>query len=250
MLQSEDFENAVSYLTKAALYKTDSEDVVYNLGFALYKLGRLQEAVPHFEKALELSPEMVSAQKALEQIQKALEKKEKLGAMMVQAQSQVAQEKARQLRDTSTTPQSASPPNELAQPVSKPAASVAAPKSAAPVVAAKDPKIASMASVPVAINDDVIKSMTPEQLNKARSASPTPYFLARNGATSDGYWGLQYSADALRAPGPYPADVTTTIREAYLSVQEFKAIFGLSKQEFYNMPKWKRNNIKKEKGLF
>jgi hypothetical protein len=38
--------------------------------------------------------------------------------------------------------------------------------------------------------------------------------------------------------------------QAYLSRDEFKRVFGVSKPELYAMPKWKRTDLRKRVGLF
>lgn len=40
------------------------------------------------------------------------------------------------------------------------------------------------------------------------------------------------------------------MQEEYLSDDDFKTVFGVSKAEFAAMPAWKRINAKKDKGLF
>jgi hypothetical protein len=54
----------------------------------------------------------------------------------------------------------------------------------------------------------------------------------------------------LKAPGPFPAGIDTTIREEYLSPPEFAEVFGITVDAFHVMPKWKRNQLKKARGLF
>ncbi len=39
-------------------------------------------------------------------------------------------------------------------------------------------------------------------------------------------------------------------REWYLSTDEFGAVFGMTKPDFYAMPTWKQTKLKKEKSLF
>ena len=39
-------------------------------------------------------------------------------------------------------------------------------------------------------------------------------------------------------------------RESYLSEGEFASVFGVSKEAFAKLPKWKRDALKKEKQLF
>nr|XP_020662004.1 villin-like protein [Pogona vitticeps]XP_020662005.1 villin-like protein [Pogona vitticeps] len=47
-----------------------------------------------------------------------------------------------------------------------------------------------------------------------------------------------------------PEGLDPTKKEYYLSDEDFHDIFGKSKEEFYQMPKWKQQNEKKQYGLF
>ena len=51
--------------------------------------------------------------------------------------------------------------------------------------------------------------------------------------------------DAMRAAG-----VHSQKREAYLGDAEFAAVMAMAKPAFYALPQWKRDKLKKEKGLF
>jgi hypothetical protein len=42
----------------------------------------------------------------------------------------------------------------------------------------------------------------------------------------------------------------STKREFYLSADEFAAVMGMPKPEFYAMPAWKQAKLKKDKQLF
>ena len=53
----------------------------------------------------------------------------------------------------------------------------------------------------------------------------------------------------LQAP-PFPNGVDATKRESYLSDDEFQIAMGCSKAEFENLPKWKRDNKKRQAKLF
>lgn len=41
-----------------------------------------------------------------------------------------------------------------------------------------------------------------------------------------------------------------TVFKDYLSDSDFNSVFGISKDDFVNLPRWKQLNMKKEKGLF
>ncbi|KAG9476532.1 villin-like protein [Eleutherodactylus coqui] len=47
-----------------------------------------------------------------------------------------------------------------------------------------------------------------------------------------------------------PEGVDPTQKEMYLSDGDFANIFGMPKAQFYQLPKWKQQNIKKQNGLF
>nr|2RJV_A Chain A, Villin-1 [unidentified]2RJW_A Chain A, Villin-1 [Gallus gallus]2RJW_B Chain B, Villin-1 [Gallus gallus] len=47
-----------------------------------------------------------------------------------------------------------------------------------------------------------------------------------------------------------PRGVDPSRKENYLSDEDFKAVFGMTRSAFANLPLWKQQNLKKEKGLF
>ncbi|XP_036400922.1 villin-1 [Megalops cyprinoides] len=47
-----------------------------------------------------------------------------------------------------------------------------------------------------------------------------------------------------------PEGVDPTKKEEYLSHEDFALVLGMSRLDFYSMPLWKQQNLKKEKGLF
>ena len=51
----------------------------------------------------------------------------------------------------------------------------------------------------------------------------------------------------MSSPFRRPAD---DAGEIYLSDGEFEQILGFTKEDFYNLPKWKRDGKKKSSGLF
>uniref|UniRef100_A0A8C7DFI5 Villin-1 n=1 Tax=Oncorhynchus kisutch TaxID=8019 RepID=A0A8C7DFI5_ONCKI len=64
--------------------------------------------------------------------------------------------------------------------------------------------------------------------------------------------GATFPADKLlnRKTEDLPDGVDPTKKEEYLSNADFALILGVSRVEFYSMPTWKQQNLKKEKGLF
>ncbi|XP_036425180.1 villin-1 [Colossoma macropomum] len=61
-----------------------------------------------------------------------------------------------------------------------------------------------------------------------------------------------YPAEELvnRLAEDLPIGVDPTKKEEYLSEEEFNLVLGISRLEFYSMPLWKQQNLKKDKGLF
>ncbi|CAG7886709.1 unnamed protein product [Brassica rapa] len=57
--------------------------------------------------------------------------------------------------------------------------------------------------------------------------------------------------ERLKTTSPDPVtDIDVTRREAYLSSEEFKEKFGMTKEAFYKLPKWKQNKFKMAVQLF
>ncbi|KAL6484493.1 hypothetical protein MHYP_G00065380 [Metynnis hypsauchen] len=61
-----------------------------------------------------------------------------------------------------------------------------------------------------------------------------------------------YPAEDLvnRLAEDLPTGVDPAKKEEYLSEEEFNLVLGISRLEFYSMPLWKQQNMKKDKGLF
>jgi len=58
-----------------------------------------------------------------------------------------------------------------------------------------------------------------------------------------------YPLDVLQRTDP-PEGVDPTKKEMYLSDEDFQDVFGMSKDDFLTYPQWKRDNMRKEHGLF
>ncbi|XP_047421922.1 actin-binding LIM protein 2 isoform X18 [Sciurus carolinensis] len=82
--------------------------------------------------------------------------------------------------------------------------------------------------------------------------------MAPCGADPDAGWGTReykvYPYDALivtnRIRVKLPKDVDRTRLERHLSPEEFRAVFGMSTEEFDRLALWKRNDLKKKALLF
>ena len=76
---------------------------------------------------------------------------------------------------------------------------------------------------------------------------------AKTGVSSmgdKGATGQTYPYEQLKHPGPFPAGIDVTRRETYLSAADCERLFGMTAEALAQMPKWKRNNLKKKVGLF
>jgi len=79
--------------------------------------------------------------------------------------------------------------------------------------------------------------------------TPTPAPVAETPA-DDG--GVYYTLEQLTEPHLYQKldGIKSMERETYLADDVFQSVFGVGKAEFAKYPKWKKDNIKKQKGLF
>jgi len=59
----------------------------------------------------------------------------------------------------------------------------------------------------------------------------------------------EYTYQELLAD-PLPKGVDRTQLENYLTDEEFKQVFKMSREEYLNIPKWKHAQLKKDVGLF
>ncbi|MBA0552287.1 hypothetical protein Golob_023113, partial [Gossypium lobatum] len=60
-----------------------------------------------------------------------------------------------------------------------------------------------------------------------------------------------FSYEQLKAKSENPVTgIDFKRREAYLSDEEFQAVFGMEKEAFYKLPKWKQDMLKKKVDLF
>ncbi|KAG8648905.1 hypothetical protein MANES_08G051200v8 [Manihot esculenta] len=67
----------------------------------------------------------------------------------------------------------------------------------------------------------------------------------------NGSSGSTFSYDRLKARSDNPVTgIDFKRREAYLSEDEFQTVFGMKKEAFYKMPKWKQDMLKRKVDLF
>ena len=60
---------------------------------------------------------------------------------------------------------------------------------------------------------------------------------------------VKYSYEQLKRGG-LPETVDLTVKEAYLTDEEFQTVFKMTRAAYNALPKWKQANKKKETGLF
>lgn len=60
---------------------------------------------------------------------------------------------------------------------------------------------------------------------------------------------FSYEQVRVKSENPVPG-IDLKRREAYLSVEEFESVLGMTKEEFYQLPKWKQDLTKKKVDLF
>jgi hypothetical protein len=98
-----------------------------------------------------------------------------------------------------------------------------------------------------------IKGLDPAKLVVDKDASSEP----KSGAGGSGSPGAPkqergksvYGIEFLKGPSP-PDDVCTQNREQHLSEEEFVDVFGMYREEYEGMAKWRRIQLKKAAGLF
>jgi tetratricopeptide (TPR) repeat protein len=89
-----------------------------------------------------------------------------------------------------------------------------------------------------------------------RPYSPSQWYTdpERTEADFDGYGdGMMFPLSCLTSnlkAGDLPEGVDPRCREVYLSAKEFKKVFGMPKKDYYMLPKWKRNELKRGRKLF
>ncbi|XP_070569856.1 supervillin-like isoform X3 [Ptychodera flava] len=86
-----------------------------------------------------------------------------------------------------------------------------------------------------------------EEINKKEGKSSDEIILVKDVLAQ--LTKSRYTLEELKER-PLPEGVDPSKLEAYLSDEEFETILNMSKEEFYQLPSWKQNNLKKDVGLF
>jgi len=127
-----------------------------------------------------------------------------------------------------------------------PAAAEAAPAAAEATPAAEKDKIENAIAEQTQLLKD--RQQQKEQDAKAEQDSGAEAAKAEVAATQEVEANC-FPYSQLQNP-PFPAGVDKSCREKYLTTEEFQAKFGMSKEEFAGLPKWKQTNKKKALSLF
>ncbi|KAL4587495.1 hypothetical protein LXL04_000366 [Taraxacum kok-saghyz] len=126
---------------------------------------------------------------------------------------------------------------------------------------------AAVAALSGVINDDKINDPPPEDEPEAPEPEPEPEAPAEpepvpeeeeepkveivedeNGILSSPAT-LTYDQVRVKSENPFPG-IDPKRREAYLAVEEFESVLGMTKADFYKLPKWKQDVTKKKVELF
>ncbi|XP_015873827.3 villin-1 [Ziziphus jujuba] len=105
-------------------------------------------------------------------------------------------------------------------------------------------------SSPLSTPDGSLKSRESPRIDEKSSPSKNGGFIQADGSEAAINL-LIYPYERLKVVSKDPVTgIDVTKREAYLSVEEFEAKFGMTKMDFYKLPKWKQNKLKMSLNLF
>jgi len=93
---------------------------------------------------------------------------------------------------------------------------------------------------------------TQSQSQHAEGAAAKGNHEANNPLLPDNFSGTYYSLDAIKQQNipSYKNVIDKNSREQYLSPEEFEKVFGMTKDDFAKLPKWKRVNLKRDCRLY
>ena len=267
---------AAPLLARAHALRPGDAAVAFNLGYALLKVRSFDGAVRAFAAAHALDPCLASAAQALATAQPPPRKgsvSERFRADVRAPPTELVpgegapatRSRALSLVAPGGAPSPPLPPAPLAAAASRTAAAAPPPppSSAAGGAAsmppparwaAQDGTTTTMAvAVEPSAQDGTGASASASGGSGPAPPSPSRHFLAlAPGQSTGGYQGLVLShAQLTSSPGSPPLPpIDVAHREAYLDAREFEALFGVDKVTFYKLPKWRRQQRKKDLSLF
>jgi hypothetical protein len=220
-----------------ALDPTDTQ-ILYNLALTLLRTTQPEAAATKFRLLLSLSPDSDNAIKGLELCEQML---------MDQTKIKAIKKKREEARMADEASKAASAP-----PLPTPSAPTPQPNSTTPIkstvtTSAPVTPIASTTgtvTTPAAATSPPAAAGAPMAAGEMKSSSePKSESGIRDLMTQIRETSSYFSHDALKAPGPFPDSVNSAHRELYLSEEEFRKLFGSTKEEFLGSPQWKQVSL-------
>ena len=283
LLQEGRFEDCLGPLQAASEGSEgeDFTDVTYNLGFAMLKVERYEEAAGAFESVLSVDPDNVNAQNGLRAAQHAVKKAARVAEKTAAAEAAAAAAEAAAAAAAESPEGGEERAAEAAEAAEVAAAELAAveeedeeddevpelPVPSAMNLSASDlagrgfvrRQVKRLSVVPGARNwgkgsRGAIGARAPAPAAAAAAtAAPAKKTapVAASGAPEEITVEQFYDISALAVPAAsLPEGVEPAHREQWLDDEDFEATFGMDKATFNAQPKWKRINQKKKANLF
>ena len=278
-LQNGRFAKAITCLENATRIKPQEVEVGYHLGVAFLKNNDLEAAVEQFKKVLQLDPNHVASQKALALLESSLAYKNKEKAQAQEAErARVAEVEARAAAEEEAKAKKVAAEAKIAAEIAAKEADEAAAAEAAKV--AEEAETARVEAARVAAEKKALEEATPpppptEEESKLQGAfedltvgedQPVATTKAYRGKTVDEedigaalmdevdgdacLIQMDFSQEELKYPGPYPKGIRVDRREQYLPDDLFREMFKMSKDDFYELRKWRQVAKKKEVGMW
>ncbi|EGC37358.1 hypothetical protein DICPUDRAFT_87008 [Dictyostelium purpureum] len=91
-----------------------------------------------------------------------------------------------------------------------------------------------------------VATKTPASFNSPAKPATTPAASASPSSNPQ----IKTIVDAVKAKSKVDKTMDPTKLENYLTEEDFKVVFGTSKDEFAKLPKWKQDGKKKETGIY
>ena len=105
-------------------------------------------------------------------------------------------------------------------------------------------------SPPTSLNTTVATSLVASPPHSPRPLSPQPPSPSPSTASSSSAPRVVYPLASLLAGATWPEDVPPDSRESFLSDADFEQTLGMSRESFHALPLWRRQQRKKQVGLF
>jgi len=277
LLQEERFDECVGPLRVASAGSEgdDFTDVTYNLGFALLKVEQFEEAASTFESVLAVDAENKNAQNGLRAAQHAHARAERKAAKEEEQAAAVAAAEAAGVEApepeeddeedeeedvVADLPMPTSAGLKLHEQVSMDIGTAVLQNRG--YVRKQVKRLSTFPGQKTSGGSAMGSAAFKKKLSEAsavaavaEAAAPAPAAAAAARGPSASFAEEEFSvdeyftADQLRSK-PLPGGVDPARREQWLPLDEFQTLFGMTKDSFNALPKWKRINLKKKNDLF